>query len=310
MSEPGHQDDSWLSTSLMVAAAFTLSRAVQINSGMLNGRAMVWLGMGLGFSTVAVAAGRLRAGGGRWGEIVVRSALLVAVWLQLLQLWLRQPALTAFPETTLFKFHVALAAAGIVAGLGVARVPGLQRLWFPAVLCIFAAIGFWIVSSTPPSPVDVYMFQRDAATALIDGRNPYEVRFPNVYGPNTPFYDPRLIQDGWLTFSFPYFPLSAILVTPAQWIAGDIRYAHLAATIGAGAFIAALRPSVIAAAAACLYLFMPRVFLILEVAWTDPLVVLPFGLPEDVRGRRCSPRADGRAPCHTRTGCFSPSSST
>ena len=85
-----------------------------------------------------------------------------------------------------------------------------------------------------------------------------------------------MIQNGWLTFSFPYFPLSAILVTPAQWIAGDVRYAHLAATIGAGAFIAALRPSVVAAAAACLYLFMPRVFLILEVAWTDPLVVLLF----------------------------------
>ena len=187
MSEPGHQDDSWLSTSLMVAAAFTLSRAVQINSGMLNGRAIVWLGMGLGFCTVAVAAGRLRAGGGRWGEIVVRSALLVAVWLQLLQLWFRQPALTAFPEATLFKFHVALAAAGVVAGLGVARVPGLQRLWFPAVLCIFAAIGFWIVSSSPPSPVDVFMFQRDAATALIMAEILMKSASPTYTVPTRPF---------------------------------------------------------------------------------------------------------------------------
>ena len=286
MSEAGHgsgpsprlttQDDSWLSASLMAMAAFTLGRAVQINSGMLDWRAIVWLSMGLGFCLVAVVSTRVRAGGDRWGEWVVRFILLAALWLQLLQLWSTQPALTPLPDATLFRFHIALAVVGLATGLGLARVPGLRTGWFPLVLIVHAAIGFWILYSSPTSPVDVFMFQRDAAAALLEGRNPYQVRFPNIYGSQTPFYDPRLIDGQWLTFGFPYFPLSALLVTPAQLIAGDIRYAHLAATTAAGALIALLRPGPTAAAAACLYLFTPRVFLILEVAWTDTLVV--FGL--------------------------------
>lgn len=273
MSEARNQD-SWLATTLMVVAAFTLGRAVQINSGMLDRRAIVWLAMGLAFCTVAIVAGRVRAGGERWGEMVVRSVLLAALCLQLLQLGLRQPSITPLPDATFYWFRVALAAVGFIAGLGLVGLPGLRRSWFPLVLVVHAAISFWILRTWPDPPVDVHMFQREAANALLQGRNPYEVRFPNMYGPNTPFYDPRLIRDGVLTFGFPYFPLSAVLVTPAQLIAGDIRYAHLAAVIAAGALISALRPGPIAGGAACLYLFTPRIFYILEMSWTDPLVVL------------------------------------
>jgi hypothetical protein len=268
------QEDSWLSTTLMVIAAFTLGRAVQINSGMLDSRAIVWLAMGLAFCTIAVVAARLRGGGERWGEMVVRYMLLAALCLQLLQLGLRQPALTPLPAATFYWFRMALTAVGFIAGWGLVGLPGLRSSWFALVLLVHAAIGFWILHTLPDPPVDVHMFQREAANALLHGRNPYEVHFPNMYGPDTPFYDPRLIRDGMLTFSFPYFPLSAVLVTPAQLIAGDIRYAHLVAVTAAGALISALRPGPIAGAAACLYLFTPRIFYILEMAWTDTLVVL------------------------------------
>lgn len=276
MSEARNQEDSWLPTTLMVVAAFTLGRAVQINSGMLDWRAIVWLAMGLAFCTVAVVAGRLRGGGERWGEMVVRYVLLALLCLQLLQLGLRQPALTPLPDATFYWFRVALAAVGLIAGLGLVGLPGLRSSWFPLVLLVHAAISFWMLHALPDPPVDVHMFQREAANALLHGRSPYDVLYPNMYGKDTYFYDPRFMSDGVLNFSFPYFPLSAVLVTPAQLIAGDIRYAHVVAVTAAGALISALRPGPIAGGAACLYLFTPRIFYILEMAWTDALVVLGF----------------------------------
>jgi hypothetical protein len=192
-----------------------------------------------------------------------------------LQLAFGQPALFYPPDTLPpVVFQAALVFVASLAFLGIARIPATQRIWFPIVLVIHAAIGGWIIESSPWPAIDVFMFQRDASAQLIAGGSPYTVQYPNIYGAETNYYGPGLSRAGKLGFGFPYPPLSLLLILPGHLVAGDFRYAHLAAVIGAGVLMAYARPGPVAVAAACLYLFTPRVFFILEQGWTEPLVVL------------------------------------
>jgi hypothetical protein len=185
-----------------------------------------------------------------------------------------QPALRELPDGPPAEIVGVLAAVGVVTTLGLMNGRALRHFWFPLILVAHAGLSYWILQASPQSPVDVFLFQQESSAALVRGRNPYTVAYLNVYGPDTPFYAPELIVGRYVTFSFPYFPLSLLLVAPGYLLAGDIRYAHMASLTLAGALIGYSRPGVIAAGAAVLMLFTPRVFLILEVGWTEPVVVL------------------------------------
>jgi uncharacterized membrane protein len=125
-----------------------------------------------------------------------------------------------------------------------------------------------------PSPViDVFVFQRDASVALGAGQGPYGMTFPDIYG-HSPFYGPGMSVGGRLQFGFPYPPLSLLLVAPAQWLAGDPRYAQLVAMELAALLMAFARPGRMGVLAAALFLTTPRILFVLEQAWTEPLIVL------------------------------------
>jgi uncharacterized membrane protein len=72
---------------------------------------------------------------------------------------------------------------------------------------------------------------------------------------------------------FPYPPLSLLLGLPGLAL-GDVRYAELAALVGAAALVGYSRRGLIAPLAAMLMLFTPRGLFVLEQAWTEPLTLL------------------------------------
>jgi hypothetical protein len=120
--------------------------------------------------------------------------------------------------------------------------------------------------------------QRDGAQALVEGVNPYLPIYPNIHGPDSPYYGPGLVVDGELTIGFPYPPLSLLLVLPGQLLGGDPRFAHLVAIELAALAMASTRPGRIATGAALLYLFTPWTFFMVAGSWTEPLAVLMIAL--------------------------------
>jgi hypothetical protein len=182
------------------------------------------------------------------------------------------------PGSRLFFRSLIAAALAVLAVIALAP-PGAaaSRRWLiPVLLALHFAAGVWILRHAPPG-TDVFNFQRGALEALRHGRDPYAIRFRNIYHPFEGFYPPGTVVRGILQFGYPYPPLPLLLSALALPF-GDIRYAHLAAlTLGGGALCYA-RPGPLAPLAAGLLLLSPRFGLVLQMSWTEPFCILFLGL--------------------------------
>ena len=104
--------------------------------------------------------------------------------------------------------------------------------------------------------------------------NPYAIDFPDPYAAkNLPFYGKGLAVGGRLMFGYPYLPVLLLLVIPA-YLAGDIRYAHIAAILIAAVLMHRIATDTIGRLAATLFLFTPWIFKLEELGWTDAFTVL------------------------------------
>ena len=81
-------------------------------------------------------------------------------------------------------------------------------------ICGHALAGAFTIWSMPIPIIDVWFFQQQSAAALLEGRDPYGVRYRDVYSRNLGFYGENVSVDGWLQYSFPYPPLTLLLVAP------------------------------------------------------------------------------------------------
>lgn len=192
---------------------------------------------------------------------------LVAVWPVTNPLHLPQPS-------AYLPFWLGLAAVALVAALPIFGVRSTSWWRIGALVGIHFALGVWVIWQVPVPFIDVWFMQAEGARALVAGVNPYLPIYPNIYGPDAPYYGPGLLVDGKLTIGFPYPPLSLLLILPGELLAGDPRYAHLVAVGLTALVIAFTRPGPIATGAAMLYLFTPFTFFMVAGSWTEPLVVL------------------------------------
>jgi hypothetical protein len=253
--------------------AVALGCALQVNFGQYHPLALAWLSVALALCLLCVAKPQWRA----FRFLESRAALVVALALatQFTVLLTRSPGATGRlgDGSSLLPFRIGVVAAGVVCAAG---MWGGRRWYFPSVaalLLTYMLTGFWVLRAAPEPGVDVCLFQRGAAAALLRGDNPYAITFADPYKDSSRFYGPGVSVDGRLQFGYPYPPLSLLLVAPAHAL-GDFRYAHLVAMTLAGALIALARPGRLAFAAAALLLFTPRGFFVLEAGWTEPLAVL------------------------------------
>lgn len=172
---------------------------------------------------------------------------------------------------------VAVLAAPCLAAVLLLVASRSVRLRTAAVLAAVALQAAWLVTligAAVPANMDVYMFQQEAAAAALGGANPYELRYPNIYGPGTPFYSPAVVENGFLTFGFPYPPLSLALVVPPYVVAGDYRYGLAAAVVITALIVALIRPGPVGPLMAGTYLLSPMTLRVVVNGWTEPFLGL------------------------------------
>ncbi len=181
-----------------------------------------------------------------------------------------------------------------MAGVVLAGVLGVgatlnDRYRTPAVLgmvALSAALLAYLVATMVPTDIDVWHFQQEGAAALLSGSNPYALRYPNIYGPGTPFYAAEVMNDGFLTFGFPYPPVSLILALPGYALGGDYRYAAVAAVSLTAILIAFVRPGPVGPLAATMLLLSPLTFRVIYNGWTEPFAGMLVALTAFAAVRR------------------------
>ena len=187
----------------------------------------------------------------------------------------------------------------VLAALGFLQIGDLGAMRIPLLLilvigyCAVYALTFVSPQRAKDPKIDVFTFHQTAAEALKNGQNPYATRIPNMYGdstsakfqnpprfgPGTGAYGPGVVDNnGWLTYGFPYPPLSLVMMMPAYLLSGDCRFACLVATGLTAVLMALARPGRWGALMALLLLVNPKAFDVMDASWTEPLLLFFFSL--------------------------------
>jgi len=255
--------------------AIVLGHALQIRNGFYDPVALTWTLL----AAVLVLAGVGRIPGPRLSEPVVAGVLTAGVLTNLLVLatmpiglYLPRPEPARHPE-----FLAGIAVATLCTLLIAFDAPRARRVWLPALLLTYGALGVWLIHASPRPLIDVITVFREALAALGRLESPYSITFPNIYATEA-WYDAGLVVDGRVQFGFPYPPLSLLMAVPAYALGGDVRYADLGALLTGAAAIGYSARGRIAALAAAGLLFTPRTFFVLEQGWTESLVICWVGL--------------------------------
>ena len=291
----------------MTIFAVSLSHAVDINGGQYWPSALFWLTVGAAFCVFAVVNPRwdwLEGHCRRWLPLILALSIADQAYYLLHEVSGDQIVL-AFGTITFL---------GLIQFFEIGRLRWPLMLIMVLAFCVAGKAAMNAEYRFPP--IDVYFFQSGAAHAVLHGMNPYTLTYPNVYLPDTPFYGPGIVtnvgvispeliqlwhqifphhidamgrypigspyqqtigQTGTLTVGCPYPPLSVLLTIPG-YLAGDVRFSHLLAMGLSAALIVVTRPNRVAALAATFLLLMPRALFVLELSWTEPLLVLTFSL--------------------------------
>ena len=257
----------------LIPAAVALGHALEVSNGNLHPLSILFLTVAL-----ALAAAGLALPSHPWverhGEGAAAVLLAAGAAAQLSELLITPPGMYLWVSAQGYApFFQGLAVMGVAAGAGLAAAGRLKPLVLAVLLCAFASLGVWLLHASPAPAIDVFVFQRDAARALLAGANPYAMTYLDIYG-NSPFYGPGLSVHGQLQFGFPYPPLSLLLALPGHLLGHDYRYSQLAALVGAAGLMAGARRGRAGVLACALFLLTPRVFFVLEQGWTEPYAVL------------------------------------
>jgi hypothetical protein len=151
-------------------------------------------------------------------------------------------------------------------------VPELRRFAFPVLVLGHLGIAAWVLRHSSPN-IDVLVFLRESAQALLSGRNPYSISFPDPYlGRGGMFYGEGLAVSNRLLFGFPYLPVTLLMAVPG-YLLGDVRYSHVVAVVAAAIMMRYVAQDLEGRLAACVFLFTPWIFHLEEMGWTEPFGV-------------------------------------
>lgn len=261
-----------LSLTFIAAALLALGIAVQAHNGSfslsaVSALACAWL-------LVIAASAALP-----WPAVIKshrleqapRFALLVTL-AAMGGMMLSSPVLVALRGQPQLAVKVALLTGSLLGGSVILARERESRWAFYALLLWHFLLGLWLLGLSRDPHIDVFVFQEDAARALLAGHNPYAITFANIYHSDI-VYGPGLTDGERLFFGYPYPPLSLLLVVPAT-VLGDPRYAQLTAYTLSALIIAHARNTRTSFAAAAVFLLLSRGFFVLEQSWTEPLALL------------------------------------
>lgn len=274
-----HEARLWTQSLCFALSAILLSLALYFSGGFLHIGALVLVLISFVYCVAAVSTPRLKVS--LKPPALCRKNLFVLLQAGVcLQMFLLIAHVPRYLTAPLYLQEFALFRCGMVLTLGLTLCVLTSRFeksrWpFPLLLLTHFCLGLWILHHNHWPKIDVFAIQRDAANALLHGINPYTITFSGIHPGASIWYAKGLVINGRTSFGYVYPPLSVIMAVPGQLL-GDVRYSNLAAITGAGALMAYARPSRFSFLAATLFLFMPQVFYMLALCWTDAFVVLLF----------------------------------
>lgn len=248
-----------------ILSLFFIGAAIQLNNGFLSRPALAAVTAGLACCTWGLVSDDRRL---RWP-----LAYLVLGW-EFLVLLFARPSAGLAVNAAPFRAGIVFCAAAAFA-VCAARNQRWRQVAFGAAVAGLFATGAWMIRTTPVPAIDVYYLHQEASAALFSGSNPYAIRIRDIHPPNLSreLYGPGISVNGRLTVGFPYPPVSLLISSLGYLLAGDCRYAHLAAICAAALLLAYARPSKLSFVAPLLFLFTPRVFFVLEQNWSETVVV-------------------------------------
>jgi hypothetical protein len=263
---------------VVIVGTLSLGYALQVSSGFYHPIALVLLTIAIGCAALALMGLPGRLVGDRAGEAAVVGVLAIGLTVNFVMLatmpiafYLGNPAPSAHPQ-----FLAGLAVAFVLLTLIIVDPSRASRGWFPLLLVTFAALGVWMIRSSPNPHIDVITVHRAAIAAFANGQSPYSVTFENIYA-NKEFYSPEMVREGRVLFGLPYPPLSLLMAIPGQALLGDIRFAEVGALVLGSMLIGYCTATRVSMLSAALVLFTPRVFFVVEQAWTEAFAVCWLG---------------------------------
>lgn len=262
-------------------SAVALGAALQINNGFYTPTAISLVGAGLVLAWAALLIPRWLNRLVPDRDRIVTALLIAGLVAQIAEL-LTSP-FAMYAERPWPSEHAAFIPLVMLAALAMLAAAVGPARWLRAA-CIVLLIAFTALArvgyrASPNPRIDVVTVHQAAIKAIAHGRSPYSITFPDIYRGQQDFYPPGAVQNGMVNFGYPYPILSLLMTWLGQRVWGDFRYAELASlVIGSGAIAAAGGVTRVSVLAVGLLLFTPRVLFQLEQAWTEPLLVLWFGL--------------------------------
>jgi len=174
-------------------------------------------------------------------------------------------------------FPVAMVLVALLSATVVVDRPLFGRGTFPAIVVLSGIAAVWMLVASPHPAIDVLDFTRESARALAHGQNPYEdLHLHNIYG-HTRYFGPGFATDQTIDVGLVYPPMSLLLTSLGQWLAGDSRATLVVAIVLTAVLIDRLGGRA-ARLCAILFLTTPRQYFVLEHGWTEPLFVCGFAL--------------------------------
>jgi len=264
--------DAHSASARVAAAAVAFSMALGVSGGFANPVALLLMTTAAVLTFLAAPLPSARAARADTAAAAILAlGLTASLALQLL------PPKFAAVAARATSFRVGLVAcAAILATHAWSGAPGwFRHSRFVAISIVVVLLGAMVIRAEPTPHIDVWHLQRLGTLELLAGKDPYSSQYPNIYGPRTRYLDPTLLSsDGRWVSALPYTPLTLLLDVPGI-IAGDLRWALLAATLASAWLIRALgRGTAVAELAGALLLLQPQGFWALEQAWTEPFALL------------------------------------
>jgi hypothetical protein len=193
------------------------------------------------------------------GAVLWRAAVVLAIGLAALVAASSTPTLYDAPNKVLYT---AWAALGVILVLLVCAAAGRPwTRWLVGAGCAaYLTAASLIINDGKRVFIDVYVFSTQAVQGLAQPENPYTRCWVGDGDPHT-----RCV--------FPYMPGSALLEGALYWVFHDIRLTLALAMCAAAVAIWRLGGPVAGPALGLLLLAQPRSLLMVEMSWTEPMII-------------------------------------
>ena len=259
-------------TVCLVASAISLGFAIHINNGLVQPGAILWLSLALAMGFAAFMKPSQKSLLSRHAPRALPWLVAGGLAIQFFLLYLNRSS-DGWKSFASGCVYYALLSTAAMLCIAMVVYPIKSRLIFAIILPVFGLMGVWMLGTGPRPKIDVWQAQMAGLDAMRQGIDPWSSTFPDVYKlPD--IYAPGTVKNGIVQLGFPYPPLSVLFDLPAYAVFRDYRYSNLAAMMIAAACIAYARPGRMGPLLGALFLFTPRVFLVLANGWTEPMVAM------------------------------------